>query len=162
MLKMAPQCIRSDSIEWWARSLILSSRWAAYLVGLHIQSASCTYSICFFFFSESAASEDTQGEDIEGVEFEARSEDGSQSGQSLQSFFDNYCVSDQGPSFYRAMDNDADSTTPVVRSQRLPPSKKRAPESCAHRTFLLGLSIPQLSKQGLIRKYLRLACCELC
>lgn len=51
--------------------------------------------------------EGTQGEDIEGAEYADQSLDGSQSGQSLQGFFDDQdSGSIQGPSFYRALNNE--------------------------------------------------------
>ncbi|GAQ89923.1 hypothetical protein KFL_005780015 [Klebsormidium nitens] len=62
--------------------------------------------------SDVSESEGTQAEDIEGAEYANRSVDGSQSGQSLQGFFDDQDSDGiQGPSFYRALNNEGDSPT---------------------------------------------------
>src|SRR3569623_842302 len=59
-----------------------------------------------FLFSDPSSSEESEGEDIEGVEYAPRSIDGSQSGRSLEEFLqDEDSASIQGPSFYRAFSN---------------------------------------------------------
>eukprot|EP00243_Klebsormidium_subtile_P005785 TRINITY_DN2362_c0_g2_i2.p3 TRINITY_DN2362_c0_g2~~TRINITY_DN2362_c0_g2_i2.p3 ORF type:complete len:108 (+),score=8.59 TRINITY_DN2362_c0_g2_i2:707-1030(+) len=61
----------------------------------------------FHWESDPSSSEESEGEDIEGVEYEPRSVDGSNSGRSLEGFLrDEDSASIQGPSFYRALDNE--------------------------------------------------------
>jgi hypothetical protein len=66
-----------------------------------------------YVYSDVSESEGTQGEDIKGAEYADRSVDGSQSGQSLQGLFNDHdSGSIQGPSFFRALDNEV-SVNPV-------------------------------------------------
>ncbi|GAQ90809.1 hypothetical protein KFL_006880010 [Klebsormidium nitens] len=61
----------------------------------------------FHWESDPSSSEESEGEDIEGVEYAPRSVDGSNSGRSLEQFLrDEDSASIQGPSFYRALDNE--------------------------------------------------------
>jgi hypothetical protein len=79
------------------------------------------------FSSDSSGSKDTEGENIEGVEYAARSLDGSQSGQSLEGFFnDQDSGSIQGPSFYRALDNE-DMVNPAQVALGTPSNDLHAP-----------------------------------
>ncbi|GAQ92286.1 hypothetical protein KFL_009670010 [Klebsormidium nitens] len=82
----------------------------------------------FHWESGSSASEESQGEDIQGVEYAARSVDGSKSGRSLESFLnDEDSASIQGPNFYRALTNE-NSLSPAQLPKDLEKSKKsRAP-----------------------------------
>ncbi|GAQ93187.1 hypothetical protein KFL_013500010 [Klebsormidium nitens] len=82
----------------------------------------------FHWESGSSASDETQGEDIEGVEYADRSVDGSKSGRSLEDFLnDGDSASIQGPNFYRALTNE-NSLSPAQLPKRLEKSRKsRAP-----------------------------------
>ncbi|GAQ87899.1 hypothetical protein KFL_003860050 [Klebsormidium nitens] len=81
----------------------------------------------FHWESDPSSSEEPEGEDIEGVEYAPRSVDGSESGRSLADFLqDEDCASIQGPSFYRAFNNEK-SLSPAYLPRGLPNllSKKR-------------------------------------
>ncbi|GAQ91758.1 hypothetical protein KFL_008470040 [Klebsormidium nitens] len=81
----------------------------------------------FHWESGSSASEETEGEDIEGVEYADRPVDGSKSGRSLEDFLnDRDSASIQGPNFYRALTNE-NSLSPAQLPKRLEKSKKIRP-----------------------------------
>jgi hypothetical protein len=104
-------------------------------------------SFLFFISDLESASEESEGEDIEGVEYASRFVDASESGQSLQGFFDDHdSGSIQGPSFYRALDNE-DSLSSVQIALRSSGKKKRAAVSCTYQSAWSSLLLASESRR---------------